>query len=382
MNGNAADEAQLLVRELPTSQGCRIGVVTLNAPRSLNALSRSMIQHLGEALQRWALDPQIACVVLAGTGERALCAGGDVRSLREAILAYTGPAPNPYARDYFAAEYRLDFQIHRFQKPLLVWGTGAVMGGGLGLMVGASHRVVTETSRLAMPEISIGLYPDVGASWFLQRLPERLGLFLALTGAVLNGADAIALGLADVLVASSRLPEVLEAMSAARWTGSSAENRSVLGTMLGSFKAEAVELELASEVEQHASLLKRVVRGADLEQVARQIQALKDQGSAWLATAAATFAAGSPTTAALIWAIWQRAAGLSLAEVLRMELVLSLSCCAYPDLAEGVRALLIDKDRKPHWQPGTLAAVSQERIAAYFAPPWADRVEPLLRDLA
>ncbi len=185
--------------EIPTQHGLRLGFAKLNAEKSLNALSHDMIRLLDPQLRRWAADPEIACVILHGAGEKAFCAGGDIRSsLTKLLQEQPHTVPNPTALAYFADEYRLDYLTHRYPKPLLVWGSGIVLGGGLGLMAGASHRVVTETSRLAMPEVTIGLYPDVGASWFLQRMPH--------THRTVHGAhrradqrrrDAVVGGLAD-----------------------------------------------------------------------------------------------------------------------------------------------------------------------------------------
>ena len=181
--------------ELTGTDGARIGVASLDAEKSLNALSLPMINALSDQLDAWAKEPQIVCVLLRGNGVKAFCAGGEVRSLVEACRAHPGEVP-PLAAQFFAAEYRLDFNLHTYPKPLICWGHGYVLGGGMGLLQGASIRIVTPSSRLAMPEISIGLYPDVGASWFLSRLPGKLGLFLGLTGAHMNGRDAIDLDLA------------------------------------------------------------------------------------------------------------------------------------------------------------------------------------------
>ena len=175
--------APVRLEERAAKGGMRVAVATLDAPKSLHALTLDMVRLLDGALQRWAFDPSIACVVLQSSTDKAFCAGGDVRSLRAAVLAEPQAMPNAVAQAFFSEEYRLDHRIHTYSKPLLVWGGGIVMGGGLGLMAGASHRVVTETTRIAMPEISIGLFPDVGGSWLLPRMPGRSGLFLGLTGA-------------------------------------------------------------------------------------------------------------------------------------------------------------------------------------------------------
>ncbi|RZL89786.1 MAG: enoyl-CoA hydratase/isomerase family protein, partial [Variovorax sp.] len=205
-------EAVVLFKTIPTAGGRHFGVATLNAPASLNALSVDMVRLLTPRLREWAADDDIVGVVLDAAGEKAFCAGGDLRALYQTLLDCKDRR-NAYAERFFGEEYELDHLIHTYPKPFLGWGHGIVMGGGVGLLAGASHRVVTEGSRVAMPEVAIGLYPDVGGSWFLRRMPGRTGLFLAFTAAPLNAADAIFCGLADVLVPQAAKAQVLEAIS-------------------------------------------------------------------------------------------------------------------------------------------------------------------------
>ncbi|HVW69399.1 MAG TPA: enoyl-CoA hydratase/isomerase family protein [Steroidobacteraceae bacterium] len=370
----------VLFREQETAGGARIGFAQLNAERALNALSLDMIRLLDPRLRRWAADPSIACVVLHGAGAKAFCAGGDVRFLRDAILAqHDTAAPNPQAQAFFAEEYRLDFRIHTYPKPILVWGSGIVMGGGLGLLAGASHRVVTETSRIAMPEITIGLYPDVGGSWFLRRMPGRTGLFLGLTGAPLNGSDALEVGLADFFLRSADQQRLFEQLALERWSERSEDNRGVLSGVLRRLAAEATAVRPTSNVQTHAALIQQLTDGDSLAEVVASITGYAGEDT-WLEKAAASLAAGSPSSAALVWELWHRARHLSLAEVFRLELIVSLQCCAHPDFAEGVRALLVDKDNQPRWTPPTLAGVTPQWVEEHFAAPWsvwANEAHPL-----
>ncbi|AXQ31385.1 enoyl-CoA hydratase/isomerase family protein [Solimonas sp. K1W22B-7] len=371
MADTAPLDSPVLFREVTAANGKRIGYAQLNAEKSLNALSLPMIRLLDPQLQRWSADPAIACVVLHGAGEKAFCAGGDVRSLHRAILDHQGPPPNAANMAFFDEEYSLDYRIHRYPKPLLVWGSGIVMGGGLGLMAGASHRVVTETSRVAMPEISIGLFPDVGGSWFLRNMPGRMGLFLALTGASINAHDLRVAGLADYFVRAADREAIFDQLAAADWGDSAGANRALLSQLLAGF-AEAAQASLpASPLQQHAQTIEALTAGASLREVYAAITGYAGDNP-WLKRAAATLAAGSPTTAALVWALRERASTMSLAEVFRMELVVALQCCAHPDFAEGVRALLIDKDNAPKWTPPTLAEVTPEWVAEHFRAPWTD----------
>lgn len=320
MTERDATTSLVQVREIEAQGKFRIGHATLNAEKALNALSLDMVGALDAALRRWAEDPSIACVVLDGAGEKAFCAGGDVRFLRHAAMTHQGPGPNLQAQAFFAEEYRLDHRIHTYPKPILLWGSGIVMGGGLGLLAGASHRVVTETSRFAMPEISIGLFPDVGGSWFLPRMPGRVGLFLSLTGAAFNGADARFLGLGDHLLATADRGAVLGRLAETAWTCETEANHARLTELLGGFSGP---VGLTSPVQRHAETIEHLTQGATLAEVRAKIIGY-DGDEPWLQKAGRTLGAGSPTTAALIWELHRKARHLSLAEVFRLELIVAL----------------------------------------------------------
>lgn len=356
----------VLFDELPTACGRRFGLATLNAPATLNALSLPMVQALTPALREWAADPGMVGVVLQASGDKAFCAGGDLRELYQS-LRDCGAGPNPYAHGFFAQEYQLDHLIHRYPKPLLCWGHGIVMGGGIGLLAGASHRVVTASSKLAMPEISIGLYPDVGGSWFLRRMLGKVGLFLALTGAPLNAADALFCGLADFHVGATSRAEVLASIVAAKWSDGADENRAELSRLLA---GHAADTQAESRLRLHFDQVNALMAGDDLLDIAARLRSLQTDDP-WLANAAATFSKGSPTSAALAFELWQRVQHLSLAEVFRLEYRVSLGCCAHADFAEGIRALLIDKDRSPRWSPPQLEQVTPELIEDHFKPRFA-----------
>src|SRR5690554_6159952 len=223
-----------------TADGHKIGIATLNSERSLNALSLAMIDALEPQLEAWANDDSIVCVWLEGAGEKAFCAGGDIVAMYKAAKDLP-KEPVAEVVDFFTREYRLDYRIHTYPKPLVVWGDGFVMGGGMGLMNGASHRIVTERSRLAMPEISIGLYPDVGGTYFLSRLPEGMGLFLGLTAAQVNAADALWLGMADLALASDQKESTLHSLAAIPWTESVEVNQGLITAVLEKLASYAHE---------------------------------------------------------------------------------------------------------------------------------------------
>ena len=354
----------VLFDEIDTAGGKRFGIATLNAPASLNALSVAMVRLLTPKLREWAEHPSVAGVLLQAAGEKAFCAGGDLRQLYQTLLQ-CGPARNTYAEDFFREEYELDYLIHTFPKPLLCWGHGIVMGGGVGLMAGASHRVVTLQSRVAMPEINIGLYPDVGGSWFLRRMPGRVGVFLALTAAPLNAADAIFCGLADLVVPQERKPQVLEGIAAAAWSGELAADRATLSRLLA--EAGRGAERQPSKVREHFDAINDLMAGDDLLDIANRLRALKSEDP-WLQTAAQTFAKGAPSTAAVSFALWHRVKHMSLAEVFRLEYWTSLGFCAHKDFAEGIRALLIEKDRNPKWNPATLEEITPEFVEDHLRP--------------
>ncbi|HYD59150.1 MAG TPA: enoyl-CoA hydratase/isomerase family protein [Noviherbaspirillum sp.] len=366
----------VLFEELSAAAGKRIGIATLNAEKTLNALSLDMVHLLTERLSAWADDDNIALVVLQAAGDKAFCAGGDLhnlyRSMREhhASDARNDIAANHYAAQFFADEYRLDYLIHTYPKPVLCWGHGIVMGGGVGLMAGASHRVVTEHSRVAMPEISIGLYPDVGGSWLLSRMPGKAGLFLALTGAQVRAADALFAGLADHALAHSSKEAVFDALRRQPWTDQRRDNDALLSQVLRRFAAPG--LAEPGPLQKHFSLINTLCVGPDIRQIVSSITTL-DIDDSWLHKAASSLAAGSPSSAALAHALLVRTQGMRLADVFRMEYVASLHCAARHDFAEGIRALLIDKDGQPQWNPASLQEVTPEMLESYFVEPAWDR---------
>lgn len=365
------------IEERDCPGGMKLGVITLDAPKSLHALTLDMIRAIDGALVRWASDAAIACVVLQSSTDKAFCAGGDVRSLRSAVAEQPGVVPNPQALAFFAEEYRLDHRIHTYVKPLLVWGGGIVMGGGLGLMAGASHRVVTESTRIAMPEITIGLFPDVGGSWFLGRMPGRSGLFLGLTGAPMNAADALFTGLGDYALRQEERAMVLDALALGQWQASPQANHQQLSRLLSGFSAPTSMLP-ASEVRANFDAIAALTQAPTLPEVVAAIAAY-DGESAWLQKAAHALAKGAPSSASLVWAMRERTRHLSLAQVFQLELIVAVQCCAHADFSEGVRALLIDKDNAPQWQPASLAEVSDTYLDEYFAAPWENHP---LRDLS
>ena len=360
-------EAPVLFTEIDTASGHRFGRATLSAPASLNALSLQMVDLLDARLRAWIDDPRVVGVWLDAAGDKAFCAGGDVVGLYRDIKATPqGQIPAEPAA-FFEREYRLDHLIHTCPKPVLCWGHGNVMGGGIGLMAGASHRVATLKTRMAMPEITIGLYPDVGGSWFLARLPGGLGEFLALTGASLNAADALEIGMADFALAHEDRAQALDAVAAASWHADAETDRAALSRLLEAQSLPRASLP-ASPVRQHRDRIRELIGVHQrVQDLAPALEALAQDDDPWMAQAGAAFARGSPTSAMLALALQRRLRHAALADVFRLEWQAAVGCCMHPDFPEGVRALLVDKDRQPRWQPGALDALDEGQWRTHIA---------------
>lgn len=365
-------EPVVCFEELPTCGSGRIGVARLNAPKSLNALSLEMIELLSERLDAWEQDDDVVAVWLEGAGDKAFCAGGDVVALYRSLQE---DARSEFPAAYFAAEYALDYRLHTYPKPLMVWGDGIVMGGGLGLMAGGFQRLATETTRIAMPEITIGLYPDIGASWFLARMPKGIGAYLGLTGAQLNARDALDLGLADRFVPRERRDELLAALTEADYGERDiASCRAAVMRELGRFEDRRQAPQ--GQVWRHRDHIQSLLGCGDVSEAVAHVLA-DNSDDPWLSANRARLEVGCPMTAHLVWQMLERHCHSSLAEAFREELGLSVQVCYQGDVGEGVRALLIDKDKQPHWSHDAVASVPQADVQALMVSPWGDDNHPL-----
>ena len=304
------------------------GTILMNRPRALNALDLGMIHGIADALAAFRDDPAVKLVILEGAGGRAFCAGGDVRRMRE--LALAGDAAGVEA--FFAAEYAMNQAIADFPKPWISLIDGVCMGGGIGVSVHGSHRIVTEHALLAMPETAIALFPDVGTSFVLPRLPGALGAYLALTGARLHGAEAVEAGLA-----THHVPRAdLAALRAALTEGDA-------GAV-----ARFAQPVPPGAIAAHRAAIDRCFGQGSLDGVRA---ALSAEGGDWAAAQLATLARMSPTSLAVTFELLRRGAALDLPGCLAMELALTRTVTRHPDFAEGVRAVLVDKDNAPRWAP-------------------------------
>lgn len=363
-------------QELNCENGKKIAVATLNSPQSLNALSGEMIDLLYPKLIKWQTQNDIAAVFLQGEGDKAFCAGGDIVHMYNEMQENKGEF-TPGIEAYFTNEYQLDYLIHTFNKPFIVWGNGIVMGGGLGMMVGGSHRVVTENSRIAMPEISIGLYPDVGGSYFLNRMPNNCGLFLGLTGASINAADAKYCHLADYFVANTNKDAFIEQLTQVDWQESIVLNHEKLTSLLLGFEQDSINLLPESKLTEHQMLIEQVTSVDSLKDIVSTIIAVECEDN-WFCRAQKSLKNGSPLSASLAYQQLQFGKSLSLADCFRMELNLSVKSGQFGEFVEGVRALLIDKDNSPQWHFDSIENVDSKVIDWFFDSKWSPEEHPLV----
>ena len=325
------------------------GIIRLNRPKAINSLTLPMVRDLFQALQRFEEDADISCVVLTGEGDRGLCAGGDVR-----IIHDLGKAGDPQVLDFWREEFPLNYRIARFGKPYIALMDGIVMGGGVGISAHGSHRIVTERTKLAMPETGIGYFPDVGGSWLLPRAPGECGTWLGLTGNAVTAADAIYAGFADYLVPSDRLDGLVQDLSQAADTDS-------IETAIAARADEAGEGVLSINRE----IIDATFRFDIIEEIFEALSARKD---AFSRETLEVLQKRSPTSLKLTLKLLRLGReSASLIECLEREFAAGTEILRQHDFYEGVRAALVDKDRNPRWQPTRLEEVREEDIAPYFA---------------
>ncbi|MEU9337879.1 enoyl-CoA hydratase/isomerase family protein [Streptomyces sp. NPDC048290] len=325
----------------------RAAHVVLDRPEALNALSHAMVRDIDRALTDWAADPAVETVVLTGAGERGLCAGGDIRAIHADARDGDGTATAAFWYD----EYHLNARIARYPKPYVAVMDGIVMGGGVGLSGHGSVRIVTERSRVAMPETGIGFVPDVGGTHLLGLAPGELGTHLALTGAAIGAGDALLTGLADHYVPAATLPALL----------------ADLGDLpVRDALARHAQPPPAGELAAHRAWIDACYSAPDVEEIVERLFAHGDPAAK---ETAETLLTRSPTALKVTLAALRRARRLgSLEQVLDQEYRVSLAALTAPDLVEGIRAQVVDKDRAPRWSPATLAEVTDTEVARHFQP--------------
>lgn len=334
-----------------------IGHLTLNRPAGLNAVNLEMVRLLDQQLRAWAVDSAIHAVVLRANGEKAFCAGGDIRSLYDSFKR--GDTEH---ETFFEEEYALDQYIHAYPKPLLALMDGFVLGGGMGLVQGAALRVITERVRMGMPEVGIGYFPDVGGSYFLSRLPGELGTYMGVTGLPIRAADALHAGLADWCISHEQIAELDRCLDHMSWSIHPQEALRTLVATLGTNRLPGSELKaLHQAIDEHFGQHDVAAIRASLAAETRS------EFSDWAEETLKVLDSRSPLAMCVTREMLRRGRDLPLAECFALELHLDRQWFAQGDIMEGVRALIIDKDKSPRWNPPTLAEVTPERVQAFFA---------------
>ena len=324
------------------------GIVTLNRPRALNALTHGMVVAMKAKLEEWAEDEAIRAVVVRGAGERAFCSGGDIRAVRESGLAGTS-----YGRDFWHDEYILNAAIKHYPKPYIALIHGVCMGGGIGVAVHGQYRLTDGSALFAMPETGIGFFPDVGGSWFLPRCPGEIGMYMGLTGARLKLTDALYVGLATHAVPMTKWPELLDVLSAGEHADKAVAQFAEPPPPDAPLAAQRKDID-------------RIFSGGSVEDILARLDAGTD---AWSRETAATMRTRSPTSLRLVYR--EVRTGRTIAafdDCMRMEYRMAVRILEGHDFYEGVRAVLIDRDNTPRWKPPTLAEVPEAAVASYFAP--------------
>jgi len=333
-----------------------LGIITLNRPKALNTLSLAMYRRFDPQLVAWGSDARVHAVVVRGAGDRAFCAGGDVRAIYDARTAPEGAGD--YKADFFREEYLLIERVHHFPKPYVALVDGIAMGGGCGVSINGSHRVVTERAVFAMPEVHIGLFPDVGASRFLNLCPGRIGLYLALTGTRIHAADALYCGFATHYVPHDRLGELTAALAGLAWN--ERERGSQVDATLARFTADPGPTTLAGL----QGDIDRCFSGASVEEIAARLRA---ESAPWAKAALAAIERASPVSLKITCRQLGLGRGMDIEAALTLEYRMTQHVMAGHDFFEGIRALLVEKDNAPRWLPASLAAVSEAAVAGYFA---------------
>jgi enoyl-CoA hydratase/carnithine racemase len=346
----------------------RTGIITLDRPKALNSLSLDMVRAITQVLLQWRDDAGVDAVVIKSTSEKALCAGGDIRFFYDVGRA-TPTGGSALLEDFFTEEYALNHLIHFYPKPYIALMDGVVMGGGMGIAQGGPGcglRIVTERTKMAMPEVNIGLFPDVGGSHFLSHAPGKLGRYLGLTGLTIGAADALYVGLADVFLPVAKL----DALAALLEATPGAELPAAIRELARPFAGEVGASELAA---QRALIDKHFAAPT----VADVMESLAGDDNPFAQKALAAMRQRSPLMMCVTSELLSRGAQMDVADCLRMERTVVRRNFEHGEVLEGVRALVIDKDNAPKWNPATLSEVTPEMVARFFEPVWPDYAHPL-----
>jgi enoyl-CoA hydratase len=340
-----------MTQDVLFTQEKQVGFITLNRPQALNALTLPMINAMQQQLERWCDDPQVHVIVIQAAPGKAFCAGGDVRWLYDA-----GKRHDPQQMQFFEQEYRLNHFIHQLTKPYIAFMDGITMGGGVGISIHGSHRIASERYVFAMPETSIGFFPDIGASYHLSQSPHHTGIYLGLTGNKANASDALNMGLIDYCIPAERFPNVITSLMSGDFKE---DAHARLSELMQSFALPktygAIQAETAS--------IDACFRQTEIEVI---LTKLREGGQDWHTETLQILQTKSPLSLKITLAQLRKAKSMSLAECLNMDYCLASHFMQGHDFYEGVRALLIDKDKSPQWQPHSLEQITSTQVSEYF----------------
>ncbi|HEY2685404.1 MAG TPA: enoyl-CoA hydratase/isomerase family protein [Steroidobacteraceae bacterium] len=346
-----------------------VAFITLNRPAALNALSFGMIETLTLRLKGFIADPSVHAVLIQGAGEKAFCAGGDIRALYESHVN-----GSKLQLDFFASEYPLDYLLRFYPKPYVALVNGITMGGGMGIAQGSKLRIASDRTRMAMPECAIGFFPDVGASYFLSRLPGELGRYLALSGAQIRAADTLYCGLADFYLPPANIEALFRGLEALSWPDEMHAREMAVGDLVQSLAASPGPAPLKA-------VRAAIDRHFAAEAVPDILASLRSESEppyqSWAEETAKLMSARSPTMLKVAHEQLNRGRTLGFADCLRMEIGMAHQSFMQGDFVEGIRALVIDKDNAPKWRPARLEDVSAAAVADIFKNPWEGSAHPL-----
>ena len=375
MTVNTMPSDAVLFEELASGSDYKIALMTLNVPEAMNAVDLDMVNLIDEQVERWNQDNSIAAIIMRGAGEKAFCAGGDIRKLYDSMTHSDESQRLQYADAFFAGEYAKNYRLHQITKPLIAWGHGFVMGGGLGLFIAANHRVGSECLKLAWPEVRIGLYPDVAASYYLSRLPYPAGHWMGLSGSHMNTTDSKKLKLIQYAISHGRWQSMLDALLQQNWSDNRAVNHQQVRAVLNQLDGDSSEAMPASQLDEISTDLEFLFSTPELEDIAERMKQHKTKNK-WLKQGLDNFKKACPATAHLIMQQIEQGAQMSLKEVVSWELTLAYQAVRHPDFSEGVRAMVIDKDYKPKWQHKTVKDVPPEWLKQLTTNPWSEGNHP------
>lgn len=353
---------KILLKEHKRKDGSFLGEAILNRPEALNAMDQDMASNLRKALKRWKNDSRVRFVFLHSQSPKAFCSGGDVKSLYYKIVSAENQNRDPglAVQPFFEQEYSLNYLIRVYPKPIIVWGQGLVMGGGFGLLSGASHPIVTESSILAMPEIKIGFFSDVGSGYFLNRLPHDMGWYLGLTGCSFNGAEFLYLGMGELCLKNSDKEKVLQFLLSGSFKG----KRELTEQLKFHFGKKSPPLP-PNRLKPLVENVRQLTEKKNLWAIFDKIQSLPATDPFWDQNKEA-FLKGSPSSLGVICEQLKRGEKKTLKEVFQMEMVMALQFARHADFPEGIRALLVEKTNSPKWKPSSIKKIKSSWIKEHF----------------